>query len=273
MKTEKLTLKKYNQIISANDVKLLCPICRQKDQTLFRIYVNHGKEDSTTLGVHDVFICKTCQFLQNPGNSSKDLNPVDYTAKRLGTSKNTGREYLFTKEAATIFEKLMLNILVYGAGVSLDYTHIRQLDFVNSCWIADLENYSNDNLFIDVKTDKLKMPQFDIVIASEVIEHFEDPISHFSNLLNFVDNDGICVCGSNFVGGMPVSRLEYPYFKGHVCMWSESSIQRIAKIKGFKAIIFLSSVGGSRKRIIVMTKSENKYLKLLLKFEKNKNFI
>ncbi len=262
------------ECLEAEDVQRRCPICENDDQSRFVVQVNQGKPGMTQLGRHEVFMCKVCRFLHNPGNVEKDLNEIDHTSGRVGREDKPGREYAFAARALEILRpKRPLDALVFGPGVSLDHAHIGDHPSVASSSVADIRNYQGLDNFLDIRAGNPDQRKFDLVIASEVIEHFEDPVGHYGSLLDYVSDDGMCIAGTNFVAGMPVTRLIYPYTAGHSCMWSEGSIHLATAKHGFKSVIFLSTIGGTRKRIIVSTKSLRLYAKLLTLFERKKVFL
>ena len=124
------------------------------------------------------------------------------------------------------------NVLVYGAGRSLDNLHIQRLPRVGTVSIADIMKVRDDAPFIDVN-DPGKQ-RFPVVVASEVIEHFRDPWSDFATLLGLVDPQGLLVCGTNIHDGRPnLERDRYIYYRDHTSYYSVESLRRIATAMGF----------------------------------------
>jgi SAM-dependent methyltransferase len=239
----------------------------------------------TKAGVHNTLLCEACGFLHNPENDAKSLTANDYEAERLGDVGKFGREYAFAKAALPFAKGESVTACVFGTGMSKDYLNLKTLPRVEKVGVADLQNYLGVDDFIDISARKPLIPikdlaegeqpeqeTFDIVVASEVIEHFEKPIEHFGTLLGFVSEGGVAVLGTSFVGSMPVSRLTYPFFDGHVGIWSDASLARVGRIYGFKTVVFQTTFGNERKRIIAMTRSTKTYEKLRTLFEKKKVF-
>ena len=127
-----------------------------------------------------VNLCRRCGYL-----AIDELGPSHYRAAtsldqlpapklRMGTVERPGREYQMARMALQILgRKKPQNVLVYGAGRSLDNLHIQRLSRVGTVAIADIMRIRDDAPFVDVN-DPGKQ-RFPIVVASEVVEHFRTP--------------------------------------------------------------------------------------------------
>jgi hypothetical protein len=160
--------------------------------------------------------------------------------------------------AIDILGRADLDVLVYGAGRSLDNRHIAELPQVRHVAIADVMKLRDDAEFID---SNLPAPRrFDVVIASEVVEHFLDPRIDLEALLAYVDTDGMLVCSTNLYDGGNLSRQSYPFVPGHVSYWSEGSVRRAAAANGVHVDIRIPLVAtgfaGPRKRYLLFTRSQ-----------------
>jgi hypothetical protein len=274
-------------VADAKSVARPCVVCGEHHQVAVTVDVEEINDGQTKSGRHVIYLCEGCGFLHNPNNNKKDLNPTDHTAGRVGTEAKPGREVVLVSTATQFFNRPNLSCVVYGAGVSKDHKHIAFLPKIERVAVADLENYMGVDDFHNIRTrasaqaqtkwnifgsKDRQQEQFDIVVASEVIEHFENPVEHFGNLLGFANRDGVVIAGTNFTIGYPVNRLIYPYFDGHVCMWSDGSIHEIARRYNFHAMIFGATFAGPRKRIIAFTRSDKMHEQLLWKHLKSPAF-
>ena len=146
------------------------------------------------------------------------------------------------------------DVLVYGAGRSLDNLHIQRLPRVGTVAIADIMRVRDDAPFVDVKDPGTQ--RFAVVVASEVIEHFRDPWSDFATLLGLVTPQGLLVCGTNIHDGRPnLERDRYIYYRDHTSYYSVASIRRIATAMGFHVDFRLPDGLARRKRYVLFTRS------------------
>jgi SAM-dependent methyltransferase len=147
------------------------------------------------------------------------------------------------------------NVLVYGAGRSLDNLHIQRLPRVGTVSIADIMKVRDDAPFVDVNDPGTQ--RFAVVVASEVIEHFRDPWTDFTTLLGLVTPQGLLVCGTNIHGGRPnAERDRYIYYPDHTSYYSVASIRHIADAMGFRVDFRFPDGLGRRKRYVLFTRSQ-----------------
>ena len=110
--------------------------------------------------------------------------------ERIGNTERPGREFQMARMALQILgRKGGQDVLVYGAGRSLDNVDIERLRRAGTVSIADIMKVRDDAPFIDVNDPGEQ--RFPVVVASEVLEHFRDPWSDFATLLGMVD-PGAC---------------------------------------------------------------------------------
>jgi SAM-dependent methyltransferase len=159
--------------------------------------------------------------------------------------------------ATDILGRDRLDVLVYGVGRSFDNRHIAGLPTVRHVAIADVMRLRDEVDFIDSNLPASR--RFDIVLASEVVEHFEDPHADFARLLEFVEDDGLLVCGTNLYDGGRLERQHYLFINGHTSYYSTGSLARIANANGALVDIRIPEVatgyGGPRKRYVLLTRS------------------
>ena len=187
--------------------------------------------------------------------TATSLDQLPRLKPRMGTTERPGREFQMAQMALQILgRKRAQDVLVFGAGRSLDNLHIQRLPRAGTVSIADIMKVRDDAPFIDVNNPGKE--RFPVVIASEVIEHFRDPWSDFATLMGMVEPHGLLVCGTNIHGGRPnLERDRYIYYRDHTAYYSVASIRRIAAGMGFHVDFRFPEGLGRRKRYVLFTRS------------------
>ncbi|MEP6666152.1 MAG: methyltransferase domain-containing protein, partial [Nocardioidaceae bacterium] len=175
---------------------------------------------------------------------------------RAGTADRPGREYFMAKMATDVLDRDDLDVLVFGAGRSLDNRHIERLPRVRSVAIGDIMKLRDDADFVDLNQPGSR--RFPVVIASEVIEHFRQPRDDFATLFSFVERDGLIVCGTNIYAGGDLSSDRYLFYPDHTSYFTPSALMRIAGDAGFHIDFRAPKVGTAmRKRYVLFSRSRS----------------
>lgn len=209
-----------------------------------------------------MFVCRVCGFVRNPENlyDYRTLGHVEEmsNAARTGRPDRPGREFHMAKMAIDILGRGEIGALIYGAGRSVDNRHIAALPEVRDVAIADVMRLRDDAEFIDANLPAQR--RFDVVVASEVIEHFLDPVAELGALLDFVEPEGLLVCSTNLYDGGRLARQSYIFVPGHTSYWSEGSVKRVAAAYGvhadFRIPLVATGFAGPRKRYVLYTRSQ-----------------
>ncbi|HEX8510927.1 MAG TPA: methyltransferase domain-containing protein [Propionibacteriaceae bacterium] len=208
-----------------------------------------------------VNVCSHCGYVAideiGPSHyrAATSVNQLPRPTPRVGTTERPGREFQMAKMALEILgRKAAQDVLVYGAGRSLDNLHIQRLPRAGMVAIADIVKVRDDAPFVDANHPGKK--RFSVVVASEVVEHFRDPWSDFATLLGLVKPGGLLVCGTNIHDGRPkLERDRYIYYRDHTSYYSVTAIHRIATAMGFHVDFRLPEGLGRRKRYVLFTRS------------------
>lgn len=248
-----------------------CIICNSEKTS-----IEYIKQASSDIGFNFIF-CNSCGFVNNPDNihiyETKRFTEgsIPGNKKRVGDGCTPGREYRMAETAIKILNsKTKKDILIFGAGLSKDHELIKENNIGNKIKITDLENFQQADNFIKMCSDN----KFDIIIASEVIEHFENPKIDFINLFNKMRKNGIIIASTNIHDGSNISRLVYPFSPGHVSYYSGKSLIKISKKYGIKVDFRLPKIsqnklGGPRKRYVIFYKTEKINNLIIDYFSKN----
>jgi hypothetical protein len=203
----------------------------------------------------DTHRCLECGFVSMPRGESKyramtalhELPP----GQRGGAEDRPGREFHMARMAADILGRSELDVLVYGAGRSMDNRHIGRLPRVRVCAVGDIMRVRDDLNFVDITQPA---PQkYDVVIASEVVEHFRSPRQDFAHLLSYVKDDGLLVCGTTLNTGGALEKQRYIFYPDHTAFYTPRSLALIADAFGW--FLDFRPVRQGPKRYVFFTRS------------------
>lgn len=210
---------------------------------------------------HPLRICANCGYVGNPENLD---DFTQYTAPeqlemapRVGTEAKAGREYHMVRMGADILGGQDLDVLLYGPGRSLDYRRIERLKPVRHVMLGDIVDLLGEPNYFDVRATHDR--RYDLVVASEVIEHFQDPPRDFARLFRLVAKHGLLVCSTNIYDGGVLARHAYLFIPGHTSYYSPLALGKIAAKQGmhvdFRVPIAATTYAGPRKRYVIFTRS------------------
>lgn len=227
-----------------------------------------SKADATK--VRDVTVCQDCGFVgiaELPVVRYRDKTSMDQLpggGLRIGTTDRPGREFQMGRMAVDILGRDGLDLLVYGAGRSLDNHHLAALDAVHEVAIGDIMKVRDDAPFHDANQPATRT--FDVVIASEVIEHFRTPRPDFARLFEFVGPEGLLVCGTSIKDSNALAGQPYIFYPDHTSYYSPRSLQIISRDHGFHIDFRTPQDGGVRKRYVMFSRSRDVMEQIALYF-------
>ena len=239
--------------LAANPVSARCLVCGSR-RTRLRLVARPKR-------TYEIRICQRCQYVSNAGNT------VDYTSfesvkrfrltPRVGTAEHQGREFHMARMGIDILHRQGLDVMVFGAGRSLDYRHIAKLPQVRSVVMSDVVDLGVDADFINITKGTNR--RFDLIIACEVVEHFPDPLKEFPRLLELVARNGLLACSTNIYDGKNVAPHTYLYGRGHVSYYSPHAIRLISRrsrmLFDFRVPAIVTGTAGPRKRYVLFSRS------------------
>ena len=246
-----------------------CPVCNAENKvTAYQCGVApfQGK-------VLDGHLCSGCGFVQFPNNIggfSKEISNTTLEGSlrtlRNANDERPGREFYMAEMGMAIQGGESQSVTFFGSGMNTDHEWVLKKDPAASVKLVDLENMQGLDIFesIDAATPS------DVVVASEVIEHFEEPLTHFKSLLRLVKENGILICSSNIYDGTDIRRHQYPFHPGHVAYWSPLALIKVATDNGcfvdFRTPEIAMGRGGPRKKYIIFYRSIEMLFRISLYF-------
>jgi SAM-dependent methyltransferase len=235
-----------------------CRVCRS--HRTHRVRTTFAQPPEKSFLVH---VCKACGYVHNPDNFNdytqyESVKQFPKTA-RVGSDAKPGREFHMGAMAVEIMGRRHQSVLVVGPGASVDFRHIEALPNVDHVAIGDLVQLHEGRDFVDMTAPPQR--QFDVLVASEVIEHYVDPLAEFRRLFQLVNRDGLVVCSTNVYDGGNLNRHKYLFIKGHTSYYSPAAIARIARVNGMLFDFRLPQVShrlGPRKRYVLFSRSADR---------------
>lgn len=222
--------------------------------------------------VREMAACPNCGFLQIkplPAEHYRNLTEMSQMSgggTRIGTESQKGREYWMTRLGLEVLGRPRVDVLIYGVGRSQDNLHVAKLPRVRHVAIGDIMRVREDAEFHDTNLPATR--QFDLVIASEVVEHFRAPRHDFQRLFEFVDDNGLLICGTNIYNGKDVTRDPYPFYSDHTSYYTPRALALIARENGYLLDFRVPERAGGhgRKRYVLFTRSAEVRDKIALYF-------
>ena len=232
----------------------VCRVCGSTD--LKRRHVAFVRDPTKECDIRRCRVCGYVAILRTEESIWKEKTSLQHSSSRVGTAERVGREFHMGKLAADILARDGLSVLVYGAGGNMDNLHIEQLDEVKRVAIGDIMKLRDDAEFIDLT--KPARERFDIVVASEVVEHFRNPRADFERLFGFVEDDGMIIASTNIHAGNDLARDGYIFYPDHTSYYSPRSLRMIANDAGYHLDFRAPMLGPRmRKRYVFFSRSRD----------------
>lgn len=223
--------------------------------------------------------CKLCGNLHFSENYDvfdphikKNDDPNSGSNLRISRNANEdrpGREFHMVKMAKEILVEDGLTVTFFGAGTNTDWAWVEKKFPKIQTKLVDLENYQKISNFEPINT----ATPSDVVIACEVIEHFEKPMEHFQSLIRLMKDDGLLICSTNVYDGTDIAQHVYPFLEGHANYWTPLALVNVALKHGlfidFRAPLISMSRAGPRKKYIIFYKNPEHSYRVAIYFATN----
>ena len=232
----------------------LCPVCETREDPVQYVCKVKPYVGRTLVG----YRCSGCglhRFPENEGAYRKTLekNQHENSLRELrnANDERPGREFHMAQMGLKILSKGDARITFYGTGLNTDWQWVKRHYPDVTTKIVDLENMQEAADFEPIS----QATPSDIVVASEVVEHFSEPREHFGALLRLVPDDGIAICSTNVYDGSDISLHQYPFVPGHVAYWTPLALISVATSHGcfidFRTPRIGYTRGGPRKKYVL----------------------
>jgi hypothetical protein len=100
--------------------------------------------------------------------------------------------------------------------------------------------------------------KYDVVVAADVIDRFEDPLVDFAAVLQLVGDDGVLICSSTIHDGGSLARRRQLFGRGRGSYFTPQSLRRIAAVHHMRIDFRLpppSSRSSARRRYVIFSRS------------------
>lgn len=217
--------------------------------------------------------CPLCGMLQFPENTEDYVKVVETDASESGlkdlrnaTDERPGREFHMAQMALEILNRPDITISFFGAGLNTDWKWVQKVHPEVGTKLVDLRNLQGHPRYESITEAKPS----DIIIASEVIEHFERPVEHFESLFRLLKDDSLLICSTNVYDGTDIGKHVYPFVPGHVAYWTPMALLKVAASAGlfvdFRTPEIALSRAGPRKKYVLFYRSAEMAYRVALYF-------
>lgn len=239
-----------------------CKVCGSEDVEGRRI--THHKNAARVASIRRCAQCGFVAILRPGAGNYRNLTTTEELPvfSRAGNLEAPGREFYMSRMGLQILGRKNRDVLIYGVGSSQDNHHVAELPRAGTVSIGDIMAVRDDAPFVDLNQPAQR--QYDLVIASEVVEHFRNPRPDFSRMFEYVADDGLLVCGTNINDGHPLRRIGYIFFPDHTSYYSPHSLHLVAQAEGW--LMDFRPVNATRKRYVMFTRSQEVMAKVALYF-------
>jgi len=236
----------------------LCPVCGGDEDVVTHVCAVKPYVGKAMRG-HQ---CRRCGLIRHPDNTASYQEVVqviedeqNYKNWRNAGDERPGREFYMAEMGLEIVGKVDASVSFFGSGLNTDHLWLKRKYPEVQTKLVDLENMQEAENFEPIP----EATPSDVIIASEVIEHFTEPVAHFESLLRLLKDDGVLICSSNIYDGTDVAKHQYPFVPGHVAYWTPLSLIKVASDHGcfvdFRTPEVGLTRGGPRKKYIIFYKS------------------
>lgn len=234
-----------------------CPVCGGEEDIVAhtcRVKPYQGK----TMRGHQCRSCGLIRYPENLGHYAEVIARQPSEAAlcdlRNASDERPGREFYMAEMGMEIVGKHNASVSFFGSGLNTDHLWLKRAYPEVQTKLVDLENMQEAENFETIA----EATPSDVVIASEVIEHFTEPVAHFESLLRLLKDDGVLICSSNIYDGSNIALHQYPFVPGHVAYWTPLSLIKVAADHGcfvdFRTPEIGLTRGGPRKKYIIFYK-------------------
>jgi 2-polyprenyl-3-methyl-5-hydroxy-6-metoxy-1,4-benzoquinol methylase len=183
---------------------------------------------------------------ENAGIITKIRTLHEKPTRVLDVGCGTG-SLLRALEAAGGFDVWGLELSEYAASRARDTTHARVI-------------------VGDVLTAALEGETFDVINATEVIEHLRDPLAFFRRVKSLLRPGGLFIYNTGNIEGAYARALgaQWPYLhpEGHLFYYSPSTLERYFHRAGL-GVLRVADLERKRRRVVVEAEGEIAYSQLL----------
>lgn len=254
--------------VSASSPAEPCPVCGTSTEN-----VEFVCEVQPYVGKHQRGMrCLGCGLLRFPENVGRfEVRPGagcerDLRSFRNANDERPGREFHMAQMGVEMLGRDDARVVFFGAGLNTDWQWLQRAHPEIRVTLVDLENLQGVSHFEEIS----QATPADIVVASEVIEHFADPVEHFQSLFRLLKDDGILICSSNIYDGTDIRRHMYPFVPGHVAYWTPLSLIQMAAnarcFVDFRTPEIGLTRGGPRKKYILFYRQAETAFRVSLYF-------
>jgi hypothetical protein len=100
--------------------------------------------------------------------------------------------------------------------------------------------------------------RYDVIVAADVIDRFDDPLVEFAKLFKLLDDRGVLICSSTIHDGGPMAGRRHVFSRGRGSYYTPQALRRVAAAHQVRIDFRLpppSSKSGARRRYVIFSRS------------------
>jgi hypothetical protein len=160
--------------------------------------------------------------------------------------------------AADVLRREELSVAICGVGPRAHNRRVANLPQVDRVAAEDLAAIGDYQEFSG--RGQAGGERFDVVVAAEVIDRFEDPHVGFSKIFNLVAADGVLICLTSIYDGGDLRRQRRIFTARPVSYYTPESLRRIAHAHDLRVDFRMPATGAKpqkRKRYVIFSRSDS----------------
>jgi SAM-dependent methyltransferase len=198
-------------------------------------------------------VCPRCGYVELPDNAGAKPGGTPPSAPRARNRRTT--ELGMVRLAADVLSRDELSVAICGVGPRADNRRVSRLPQVERVAAEDLDAMGDYQEFAG--RGYAGGERFDVVVAANVIDRFEDPHVGFAKIFNLVAADGVLICLTSIYDGGDLRKQRRIFTAGRVSYYTPESLRRIAHAHDLRVDFRMPAPGARRrKRYVIFSRSD-----------------
>jgi SAM-dependent methyltransferase len=203
-------------------------------------------------------VCPRCGYVELPDNAGAKRLAADAASQgEPRTGNRRTMEVGMVRLAADVLSRDALSVAICGVGPRADNRRVSRLPQVERVAAEDLDAIGDYQEFAG--RGLAGGERFDVVVAANIIDRFEDPHVGFAKIFNMVAADGLLICLTSIYDGGDLRKQRRIFTAAPVSYYTPESLRRIAHAHDLRVDFRMPAIGArprKRKRYVIFSRSE-----------------